>query len=180
MHDIAVNSAPWNYDSQLASCLTILTRALFGFITLAFPFMLPLIFSYFFIPPGYNGISNEDQYLQRATKNGMSEVETTDSPSTAQRHPAEEAMRLEAPYGSLWGPNSGERIPARDSEPGSFLLCSNFDTTFGTWYDNPLQGSFVYCQITFSSSDGGSYFGTCTFLFMSRGSDLYTRDMQRP
>ena len=175
-----VNSTPWNYDSHLILYLAILLRGFLILIILAFPFMLPHIFSYFFIPPGYDGVSNEECCLQEAIKDRMSQIEIFYGPSTAQTHRAEAVMRVGGPHGSLWGPDSGGRILIRDSEPGLFTFCTNLDTAFGKCYTNPLSVPFIYCQIASSSSDDGSYFITCTILVMSIEFSVHTQVIQRP
>jgi hypothetical protein len=175
-----VNTTYWNYDSHLISYLNILIRGLFILIILAFPFMLPHIFSYFFIPPGYDGVSNEEYCLQEAIKNKRSQIEIFHGPSTAQTHRAEGAMRLGGPHGSLWGPDPGGRILTRDSGPGLVTFCPNLDTVFGTCYTDPLSIPFIYCQIAASSSHGGSYFITYTILVKNTGSSVHTRFIQRP
>lgn len=175
-----VSSAPWNYDSHLVSNITILLRSLLILIILAFPFMLPHIFSYIFITSGYDGVSNKECYLQEAIKNRMSQIETFYGPSTAQTHRAEGVMHVGGPHGSLWGPDLGGRFLTRDSEPGLFTFCPNLGTAFGTCYTDPLLVPFMYCQIASSSSHDRSYFITCTILVMSIGFSVYTQVIKRP
>ncbi|KAL2046221.1 hypothetical protein N7G274_001668 [Stereocaulon virgatum] len=175
-----VDTTPWSYDSHLMSYLNILIRGLFALIILAFPFMLPHIFSYFFIPPGYDGVSNEEYWLQEAIKNRINQIETLHGSSTAQTHQAEGAMRLEGPHGSLWGPDPAGRILTRDSEPDLSTFCPTLATAFGTCYTDPLSVPFTYSQIAASSSPGGSYVITYTILVMIVGSSVHTRVMQRP